>query len=425
MSKLDIILFGATGFTGRHAVEALINISKEKGITWGVAARNKEKLTNLLKEISDKTGTDITKIPKFIADVGDEKSLQEVATNALAIVNCCGPFRFYGEAVVKACIATGTHHIDVSGEPQYMEEIQLNYHKEAEEKGIYIVSACGFDSIVAEMGIIHMMDSFKGELNSVETYLQSKYVGTSKKGAGIHYGTWESAVYSLLHADELRPLREKLFPKRLPNFTPKLLPRSLIHRSSIINKWCLPFPGSDRSIALRTQRYFYDNMKQRPVQVQTYIAFESFFKTLTIALVGVIFGLMVKTSITRRLLLNYPSLFSFGLVSHEGPSDEARANTFFHMTFHGVGWSDKKEDAEDKHSGPPNKVMITKLTGQDPGYGFTTIALVLSAVTILKEADKMPSTGGVYPPGAAFAKTSLLTELKNHGMQVEVLSEPE
>ncbi|XP_075212041.1 saccharopine dehydrogenase-like oxidoreductase [Lycorma delicatula] len=420
--KLDIIVFGATGFTGRQAVETLIKLGQEYGIKWGVSGRNESKLVTMLKEISDKRGTDITKIPKFVADVGDEKSLEEMASHAVALVNCCGPYRFYGEPVVKACIKVGTHQIDVSGEPQFMETMQLNYHKEAEEKGVYIISACGFDSLVAELGIIHMMAEFKGQLNSIETYLQLKNEGNERKGAGLHFGTWESAIYSLVHADELRPLREKLFPKRLPNFTPKLRPRSLMHKSSIVNKWCLPFPGSDRSIALRTQRYFYEQEKKRPVQIQTYIAFGSLFATLTVALIGIIFGIMVKTSFTRRLLLNFPWLFSFGLVSHEGPSEEKRVNTVFDMTFYGQGWAEKKENPDENPSDPPSQVMITKASGYDPGYGFTVTALILSAFTVLKESSNMPGNGGVYPPGAAFAKTSLLEELKKNGLKVEIIS---
>lgn len=63
-------------------------------------------------------GEDITNVPVIIADVTDEKSLNEMASKTKVIVNCCGPYRFYGEPVVKACIANGTHHVDVSGEPQ-------------------------------------------------------------------------------------------------------------------------------------------------------------------------------------------------------------------------------------------------------------------------------------------------------------------
>lgn len=78
------------------------------------------------------------------------------------IINCCGPYRFFGETVVKACVDTSTHHVDVSGEPQYMELMQLKYNDIAKEKGIYIVSACGFDSIPTDLGITFLQNNFKG-----------------------------------------------------------------------------------------------------------------------------------------------------------------------------------------------------------------------------------------------------------------------
>lgn len=67
----------------------------------------------------------------------------------------------------------GTHHVDVSGEPQYMEQMQLKYNDEANEKGVYIVSACGFDSIPADMGLQFFEKHFDGDVHSVETYLKT------------------------------------------------------------------------------------------------------------------------------------------------------------------------------------------------------------------------------------------------------------
>lgn len=94
----------------------------------------------------------------------------------------------------------------------------LEYHKAAQEAGVYIVSACGFDSIPADLGIIFAQQNFEGEINSVETYLRGG-------GLNLNYGTWESAVYGVAHASELRELRSKLYPTKLPEFRPKLKSR--------------------------------------------------------------------------------------------------------------------------------------------------------------------------------------------------------
>lgn len=87
----------------------------------------------------------------------------------------------------------------------------------------------------------------------------------------IHYGTWESAVYGLAHAKELSGIRKKLFKEPLPFNKPRQIKRPIIHKSELVDAWCLPFMGSDRSVVLRSQRVLYETEHKRPVQVQTYM----------------------------------------------------------------------------------------------------------------------------------------------------------
>lgn len=206
------------------------------------------------------------------------------------LINCVGPYGLYGEPVVEACIAAGTHYVDVSGEPAFMEGIQLKYNQAAEDKGVYIISACGFDSIPADLGSVYLEKKFVGQVNSLETYMEGWIEGGYKGGAIIHYGTWESAIRSLSQDDELQKLRAELNKTPLPTLKPYLIDRlvyipiiqshiltkiyihSFVHKSPYMNKWSLPFIGPDRSVMLRSQRKFYETIEKRPVQIQTYIA---------------------------------------------------------------------------------------------------------------------------------------------------------
>lgn len=77
----------------------------------------------------------------IIVDIKDEESLLKMAKAAKLVINCCGPYRFFGDTVVKACIEAGTHHIDVSGEPEYMETVQIKQYDAAKEKGKLIFPA--------------------------------------------------------------------------------------------------------------------------------------------------------------------------------------------------------------------------------------------------------------------------------------------
>ncbi|XP_031631125.1 saccharopine dehydrogenase-like oxidoreductase [Contarinia nasturtii] len=419
--RLDLVIFGASGFTGKYTV--LEGVKLLENLSWGVAGRDEEKLKRTLKEIGDKCGKDLSAIPIIIADVRDENSLQKMAERAKIIVNCCGPYLHYGEPVVKACINAGTHHVDVSGEPQYMERMQLEYNDLAREKGVYIVSACGFDSIPADMGVVHLENHFDGEVHSVETYLKSWTTGPAS-GAGIHYGTWESAVYGLANAKELSSIRKKLFKEPLPYTKPPQIKRPVIHKSDVVNAWCLPFMGSDRPVVLRSQRFFYEQEKKRPIQMQAYVQFKSLLTVLLVSLMGVVFGLLTKCSFGRQLLLKYPKFFSLGFISHEGPTEEQMKNTKFSITFYGQGWP--KEDAlaesTDQHTTMPSKKIVTRVTGTNPGYGATCVALLLSAITILNEKEKLPLTGGVLTPGACFAKTNLISNLSKNGFDFEIIS---
>lgn len=422
--RMDVIIFGASGYTGKFTVFEAVKVLE--GLTWGVAGRNKEKLEAVLEEMGKKADKDLSMTPIIIADVNDEKSLLEMAKKAKIIVNCCGPYRHWGEQVVKACIEAGTHHVDVSGEAQYMEQMQLKYNEEAREKGVYIVSACGFDSIPADMGTVYLQEKFEGTVNSVETYLYSYPIDKKIKPAGIHYGTWESAVYGLAHASELPDIRRQLFPTRTPKFNPQLKDRRVIHKGEVVrDRWCLPFLGSDRSVVMRSQRYFFEHDKQRPVQMRAYVAFGSFMQLLGVAMIGAIFGIFAKFEGGRKLLLAHPKFFTFGFVSHEGPSQESNENTKFTMTFYGEGWKEKLAEPTDEFTTPINKKMITRVSALNPGYGATCVALLLSATTILKEAEKMPETGGVFPPAAAFKNTNLIAELEKNGWTFEVIKTEE
>lgn len=189
------------------------------------------------------------------------------------IVNTCGPYRFFGEPVVEACIKAGTHHVDVSGEPQYMENMQLKYDQAAMAKNVYIISACGFDSIPADLGTVFVEKNFNGVINSVETYLESYSEGGSRRGALLNYGTWESAVYGVCHMRELKGLRSQLNKIMFPTFSPKLKAKLPFHKSPE-NGFCLPFLGSDKSVVVRTQRKLFEIRKKRPIQIQTYMAFK-------------------------------------------------------------------------------------------------------------------------------------------------------
>ena len=386
-----------------------------------MAGRSREKLESVLSEMGKKADKDLSKTPIIIADVNDEKSLVEMAKQAKIIVNCCGPFRYWGEQVVKACIEAGTHHVDVSGEPQYMAKIQLKYNDQAREKEVYIVSACGVESIAAEMGIIYLQKQFNGTLNSVENFFYVYSVDPKIK-FGANYGTWASAVNVLFNENELKEIERKLFPEPLPELTPKLTNRGIIHQSEAVeNKWCILLPYPDKQVATRSQRFCFDKNRQRPAQIESYLVFDSVLLALVFSLVFFLSKFIVKFKFISKLLLKYPELFSLGYFSRSGPKEEQNENLNFEMTCYGEGWNEKLAEPTDEYNFPLDKKMAVRIRGKNAGYGSTCVALLLSARTILNESLHMPEKGGVFTPGAAFANTTIIEKLQINDITFELL----
>src|SRR5690349_24873976 len=138
----DIVLFGATGFTGALTAEYLAGHAD--GLRWALAGRNRAKL----EALSERLGIDV---PLLHADVGDEASLRTVAESARLVITTVGPYIAYGEPLVAACAAAGTDYVDLTGEPEFVDRMYVRHHAEAEKSGARIVPACGFDSIPPDL----------------------------------------------------------------------------------------------------------------------------------------------------------------------------------------------------------------------------------------------------------------------------------
>ena len=166
------------------------------------------------------------------------------------------------------------------------------------------------------MGQVVVHRSMDGPVNTIETYLKAD-TPSDEPGAIINFATYQSAIYGYAMADELKPIRKALFPQRLPNLKPKLPKRQAVHYNPLVKSWCLPFPGSDRSVMMRTQRGRYHEENKRPVQIGSYVQFSSLFVTIMVILVGIVFGIMAKFALGRKLLEMFPGLFTLGAVSKQ------------------------------------------------------------------------------------------------------------
>ncbi|XP_022625998.1 saccharopine dehydrogenase-like oxidoreductase isoform X2 [Seriola dumerili] len=414
-----IIIFGATGFTGQFVVEEVARCAAEtpgdSSLKWAVAGRSRQRLEAVLEKAAGRlsmpelrTDTEI-----IVADVSIEESLAIMCQQGVVILNCVGPYRFYGEPVVKACIENGAHYVDICGEPQFLERMQLEYHTNALDRGVYVIGSCGFDSIPADLGILYTQRQFKGTLTAVESFLK---ISSGPEGSSGHDATWQSAVYGFADSGSLRQLRKKFGHKPLPVVGAKVKKRGFVFFSKEIEQYAIPFMGSDPSVVKRTQRFLYEEEHQSPVQYSAYVGVGGLFSIAKFFCGGLLFWVMVKFSLGRKLLTMFPSFFSFGLFSKAGPTMKQIEDTCFSLTFFGEGYS----EGTDPSQGPPNAKICTQVVGAEPGYVATVSAMVQAAVTMLNELHSLPRRGGVYTPGAAFYKTSLIDRLQNRSIKFSV-----
>ena len=147
--EYDVVVFGATGFTGALTAEYL---SAAAGAgRWAIAGRSREKLDALRERLS-------ADVPVIVADVGDPASLRAMAESTRVVITTVGPYIHYGEPVVAACAAAGTHYVDLTGEPEFVDLMWLRHHDQARRTGAKLVHSCGFDSIPYDLGALYTVD---------------------------------------------------------------------------------------------------------------------------------------------------------------------------------------------------------------------------------------------------------------------------
>ena len=142
--EYDIIVWGATGFTGRLVVDYMTEQHENSNLKWAVGGRNPQKLQQMLADRD---------VAMVTADSGDEASIEALVRRTRVILTTVGPYARYGSSLVAACAKHGTDYCDLTGEVHWMREMITAYQEEAIATGARIVHTCGFDSIPSDLGV--------------------------------------------------------------------------------------------------------------------------------------------------------------------------------------------------------------------------------------------------------------------------------
>lgn len=438
-TTFDIIILGASGFTGKHVLkESLKFLNNNNNLnSIAIAGRNVTKLTQTLQWAARPDPP--PSIPILIADTTDPLSLRSLCLKTRLILNCVGPFRLHGEPVVAACVQTGCDYLDITGEAEFMDRVEIGYHETSVKNGSLIVSACGFDSVPAEMGLLFHLKQWVGGClpNKVEGFLS---VESEKRVVG-NFGTFESAVLAVADLKKMRQRRDAHAIKRPKPVIPGPLPKGeIIERQKKIGLWGITLPSADATVVGKTFSVLTENPEGlpglnespetvekrkvfwssvRPVHFGVKIGSKSLLGIFAYITFGIILGLFGSISLGRWFLLKYPSIFSLGGFSKQGPSEEEVKSASFKMWFVGHGFSSESLSA--KADSKPDMEVITRITGPEMGYVTTPIILIQCALILLSQRNNLPK-GGVYTPGIVFGSTDLQERLQQNGISFDVIS---
>lgn len=300
--------------------------------------------------------------------------------------------------------------------------MQVKYHDKAAEAGVLIVGACGFDSIPADLGILTLQKKCPNEIAWVDTFAK---IESGESGSVINHGTWDSACQFFANLGDLKHTRRELYgnfyKKNYPTFKHKNNQKYLPYTPKEIGQLTVPFWETDKFVVKRTQLQKYIEHNKRPVQMSAYLVIGSWLKVLGVGFLGLIFLIFASFACGRKLLKKYPSFFTAGNVSINGPTREQVSETSFEMTLVGHGWKEKLASPTDEPRSPPEQLIVGRWRGPEAGYAATSIILVQAAITILKERNVVAYKGGVITPGLAFEDTSLVERLRRHSVVFDII----
>jgi short subunit dehydrogenase-like uncharacterized protein len=376
----DIVLFGATGFTGALTAEYLA-ANAPASTRWALAGRNQGKL----EALRERLGVDV---PLLKADVTDETSIGDVAASTRVVITTVGPYITYGEPLVKACAEHGTDYTDLTGEPEFVDRMFVKYHEQALSTGARIIHACGFDSIPHDLGARFAVQQLpEGVPLTVRGYVQA--------GGAPSGGTFASALTGFSRVRQnFEAARER---KRLEQRPPGRLAKAEHARprhDRDIDSWVLPFPSIDPQIVVRSARA--DERYGPDFTYGHYIVVKNLPQAIALPLgVAGVFTLAQIPPARKFLQQRLPQ--------GTGPSEEKRAKSWFRVHFHGEGGG---------------KRVVCEVRGGDPGYGETSKMLAESALCLSN--DELPETAGQVTTAQAMG-AALTERLKRAGIEFSVV----
>lgn len=383
----DLVVHGATGFTGRLVVEYLLQrYPAGSGLRWAMGGRNAEKLAAVRDEVGAPADT-----PLVVTDTSNPASLQALMDQTRLVLTTVGPYQLYGNELVAACAAAGVDYVDLCGEPAWMRKMIDAHEATAQASGARIVFSCGFDSIPFDLGVFLLQNEMKTRFG----HPASRVRGRVRKMKGTFSGGTAASLKATMAAAAdpgvLDLLRNPF--SLTPGFEGPRQPsgaKPMVDEALGDGVWVAPFVMA----AINTRNVHRSNFLLQHAYGQDFVYDEM-----------LITGPGEKGEAIANAVAGDKSLGSdTGPKPGEGPSREERENGFYDVLFLG-------QDAAG------NTLRVGVKGDRDPGYGSTSKMITEAAVCLLHNTH---TPGGIWTTAPALGQALIDRLQANAGLTFAV-----
>ena len=386
--EYDVVVYGASGYTGRLVAEYMANQYGVGGpVRWAMAGRNADKLAAVRDEIGAPADT-----PIVVADANDPDSLNAMVKSTKVVCTTVGPYQLYGEPLVAACVEHGTDYVDLCGEPAWMRQMIDAYEDKAKASGARIVFSCGFDSIPFDLGVFFAQETAKEKLGSPVPRVKGRVRSMEGKFSGGTAASFHATMAAAAKNPQIIQWLRDPF-SLTPGFKGADQPDGDSPKEDpAVGGWVAPFIMA----SINTKNVHRSNMLLGHVYGEDF-QYDEMMCT----------GPGDQGKQVAEFVAKANPLGEDPPKPGEGPTKEERDNGSYDVLFIG--------EAADGQ-----KVMVSVSGSEDPGYGSTSKMIAESAVCLTDEAAGTP--GGIYTTAPAMGKPLIDRLQKNAGLTFKVES---
>lgn len=384
--ELGIVIYGATGYTGKLVAEYLHQQYGSDGrLRWAMAGRSQDKLV----AVRDELGI-ASERPLVVADAGDPASLQDMVQRANVVITTVGPYQLYGSELVAACAAAGTDYVDLCGEPAWMRQMIDEHDTAARASGARIVFSCGFDSIPFDLGVFFLQQEALRQTGAPLPRVRGRVRGLK--------GVWSGGTLASFRATMAAAAKDPSLVATLtnpfaltPGFTGPKQPSGMKPLyDEMLDSWVAPFVMA----TINTKNIHRSNLLLNHLYGQDFVYDEM-----------LITGPGEQGEALANAVAADTSMAEDTTAPGEGPTREQRESGSYDLLFLG--------QAAD------GSIIRAGVKGDmDPGYGSTSKMIAESAVCLLNNPDA--ATGGIQTPAPAMGSLLIDRLQRNAGLTFEI-----